>query len=216
MRFGLIYSAPILYNLVLWALYRARPRERFTVVADEIDEGDVVVDLCAGTSLLYEELADKKVEYRAFDINPRFIAALQAKGVEAHCCDIEALKIPAADVVTMSSALYHFYPGCAALVGRMCASARKKVILVEPVRNNADSSFFLWGAFAQWMSKVNDKTLPFHFDGVSFNAMLDGLDSSVLARRLISDGRDMFAVLSCNTRSGAGVVEQRARPGQHT
>jgi ubiquinone/menaquinone biosynthesis C-methylase UbiE len=202
MRFGLIYAAPGLYNLVLWALYRTRPRERFAVVAKEVTEGDVVVDLCAGTSLLYEALAKKKVDYRAFDINPGFIDALKEKGVQAHCCDIESMEIPEADVVTMSSALYHFYPRCAKLVERMRASARKKVVLVEPVRNNADSGFFFWGAFAQWMSKVDDRAVPFHFDEASLNRLLDCLDVPVIERRVICEGRDMFAVLSGARPSG--------------
>lgn len=195
MRFGLIYAAPGLYNMVLWALYQARPRERFEVVAAEVEPGDSVVDLCAGTALLYEVLVDKGVDYRAFDLNPRFVAALRDRGIAADCRDIATMEIPRADVVTMSSALYHFYPRCGELVERMHASARKKVVLVEPVRNNADSRLPLWGAFARWMSRVDGRDVPFHFDRDSLSGLLDGLAIPVSSRRVICGGRDMCAVL---------------------
>ena len=54
MRFGLIYSTPWIYEVVLWFLYRNSIMDRFNAVADEIEIGDVVVDLCAGTSLLHK------------------------------------------------------------------------------------------------------------------------------------------------------------------
>lgn len=194
MRFGLIYTAPWLYNFALWFLYRTRPRERFACVADEIEEGDVIVDLCAGTALLYEAIAEKNVQYRAFDVNPRFVKELRARGIEAVCCDIEKTEVPVADVVTMSSALYHFHPRCRPLVERMCASARKKVVLVEPVRNNS-SSKSIWGAFARWMSRVDGRDVPFHFNLQSMNDLIDEIDLSPQIRRVICDGRDMFVVL---------------------
>ena len=195
MRFGLIYVTPGLYELAMRAIYRDRHTERFQAVVDEVDEGDVVVDLCAGTSFLYHALAGRRVEYRAYDINPRFVRSLAAQGVAAHCLDVERMEMPEADVITMSSALYHFHPRCGELVERMHASARKKVVLVEPVRNNADSRLPLRGAFSRWMSRVDGRDVPFHFDRDSLSGLLDGLAIPVSSRRVICGGRDMCAVL---------------------
>ena len=194
MRFGLIYSTPWIYEVVLWFLYRNSIMDRFNAVADEIEIGDVVVDLCAGTSLLHEVLSDKSVYYKAYDINPVFVKVLRSKGIDAHCCDVERMDIPSADIITMSSALYHFYPNCQQFIERMCMNARKKVILVEPVNNHSNSSFHLWGEFARWMSRVNNKDVPFHFDLQSFNLLLDEVKYETYQRVIIGSGRDMLVI----------------------
>ncbi len=194
MKTGLVYRAPAVYNLVLWGLYRGRPRDRFLAVSQEVEAGDTVVDLCAGTSLLYETLAGRAKHYQAFDLNERFVAAMGRQGIEAHCCDVGTLEIPAADVVTMSSALYHFHPHCLELLERMRASARKKVVVVEPVRNNANSALPLWGAFARWASRVGDNPVDFHFTPESLTRLLDQLPGPK-RMELICKGRDARIVL---------------------
>ena len=168
--------------------------DRFNAVADEIEVGDVVVDLCAGTSLLCKALSNKSVQYKAYDINPIFVKVLRSKGVDAYCCDVESMDIPSADIITMSSALYHFYPNCQQFIERMCMSARKKVILVEPVNNHSNSSCSLWGEFARWMSRVNYRDVHFHFDPQSFSRLLDEVEYDTLLRAEIGSGRDMLVV----------------------
>jgi hypothetical protein len=194
MRFGLIYATPGLYDLAMRTIYRDRHDERFRTVADEVEEGDEVVDLCAGTAFLYDALAGKSVHYRAFDINPRFVRALRLQGVSAECLDVEKMHIPAADIVTMSSALYHFYPRCTELLQKMRLSARKKVVLVEPINNNANSNLPLWGAFARWVSRVDGREVPFHFDRESLERLCDEL-SGPQRRELVCGDRDMRVVL---------------------
>lgn len=194
LKTGLVYRTPGLYHLVLWGLYRGRPRDRFAAVRREVEPGDSVVDLCAGTSLLYEALAGVAGRYQAFDLNGRFVEALRRQGIEAECCDVRTMQIPPADVVTMSSALYHFHPHCLEMVVRMRASARKKVVIVEPVQNNADSVLPGWGAFARWASRVGDNTVDFHFSAESLGRLAEQLPGP---KRLepICGGRDACLVL---------------------
>ena len=168
--------------------------DRFNAVADEIDVGDVVVDLCAGTSLLHKALSNKSVQYQAYDINPIFVNVLRSQGIDAYCCDVEGMEIPSADIITMSSALYHFHPNCQQFIERMCMNARNKVILVEPVNNHSNSSLSLWGEFARWMSRVNNRDVRFHFDLHSFNRLLDEVKYETFQRVLIGSGRDMLVI----------------------
>ncbi len=191
---GLVYRTPSLYHLVLWGLYRGRPRDRFAAVYQEVERGDTVVDLCAGTSLLYEALAGIAGRYQAFDLNERFVSALRRQGIEAECRDVRTMEIPPADVVTMCSALYHFHPHCLEMLARMRASARKKVVVVEPVRNNANSPVPLWGAFARWASRVGDNPVDFHFTPDSLGQLLEQVPGR---KRLesICGGRDARLVL---------------------
>ena len=193
---GFVYSTPMVYNLVLWGLYRGRPRERFAAVQQEVAPGDSVVDLCAGTSLLFESLRGIASRYQAFDINPQFVEALRRQGIEAHCADIRQLEIPSADVVTMSSALYHFHPHCREMVEKMKASARKKVVLVEPVRNNANSAIPLWGRFARWAARVEGNPVEFHFTRESLSGLVAAIPGAVRSEE-VCGGRDLLVVLDC-------------------
>ena len=192
MRFGPIYATPGLYQLAMRAIYRDRHAERFKAVVDEIAEGDIVADLCAGTSFLYRALADRRVEYRAFDINPDFVRTLAAQGISAQCLDVERMEMPGVDVITMSSALYHFHPRCYELLDRMRQAARKKVIVVEPVRNISNSP--LWGRLARWVGRVDGRDVPFHFDQQSLERLLEELGGPQ-QHDLICAGRDMLVVL---------------------
>ena len=47
--------------------------------------------------------------------------------------------LPEADVVIMQASLYHFLPGADAIVERMLAAARERVIIAEPIRNLSTS-----------------------------------------------------------------------------
>ena len=99
--------------------------------------------------LLHKVLSNKSVQYQAYDINPIFVKGLRSKGIDAYCCDVERMDIPSADIITMSSALYHFYPNCQQFIERMCINARKRSYLVEPVNNHSNSLIPVWGEFAK-------------------------------------------------------------------
>ena len=87
---------------------------------------------------------------------------------------------------------------------RMRRAARRKVVLVEPVRNNSSSP--LWGWFARWASRVDGRDVPFHFDEQSLARLLDPLGGQQ-QRDLICAGRDIRAVLDARDY-GAATVER--------
>ena len=80
------------------------------------------------------------------------------------------------------------------LLQKMRLSARKKVVLVEPINNNANSNLPLWGAFARWVSRVDGREVPFHFDRESLERLCDEL-SGPQRRELVCGDRDMRVVL---------------------
>ena len=193
MKFGFLYQHPKIYDIALYGLYHGDPHARFKQVADEIPKGATVVDLCAGTAFLYNQLKDKCASYTALDINPRLVKHLQKQGVDAQCFNVRTDAIPEADVVTMCSSLYHFHPDCIDIFQRMQQSARKKVIVLEPVHNAKNSRF----AFIRWLGAqagiVDGKINESYFSPTAFETLTQntpGFQKSASA----GEGRDMMAI----------------------
>jgi len=195
MRFGLVYRAAWIYDMLLWILYRGRSRDRFCHVAEKIPPGSSVLDLCAGTAMLYRELHNRDVQYTAVDINPIPVNSLKRKGVHAVCADILKAEIPKADFVIMNSSLYHFWPNIEFIVKKMIASARERVIILEPVQNTADSRVSLLGRFAKWASMVDGVMPHFHFTPETFRETMQSIPGLVKIEEL-ENGRDMLAVFT--------------------
>ena len=192
---GWLYWHPFIYNVTLSILYggKARAKERFSRIANEVEESDVVVDLCAGNSYLLDALENKIIDYQAYDVNDRFVKALKRRGASAYCCDVRKINVPEADVIVMASALYHFHPNCAQILERMLASARKKVILVEPVKNAVNSSNCILSAFARKAGQIGNDEIAYRFDLDDLVQLLESLKVPNHSE-LISGGRDMLVV----------------------
>ena len=93
-------------------LYRGALEERNRAVAECIEAGTRVVDLCCGPPLLFtSQLERKHVRYLGIDLNPVFLAAVQKTGAEAMHLDLrDAPRLPGADYVIIQGSLYHFLP----------------------------------------------------------------------------------------------------------
>ena len=200
MRFGLVYSSPWIYDMLLFVLYHGKPWRRFQKVASHIPSGSSVVDLCAGTSMLYRQLLDKNVTYKALEINPRLVRHLQAKKIEAICTDIRRDRILEADVVVMCSSLYHFGTEAAGMLRKMMESAREKVIILEPVRHMSKSHFALISGLSRWASTVDGIIPHTYFDLESLSSVLHSVPGLV-SMEIISNGRDVLAVFQRNSSS---------------
>lgn len=201
MRFGFLYQHPWIYDFALYGLYHGNPHDRFKQVADLIPEGANVVDLCAGTSFLFQQLKKKCPQYTALDINPRLVKHLQKKGINAQCFDVRTDAIPQADVITMCSSLYHFHPHCQNIIQQMQKSAHQKVIVLEPVHNAKNSRF----AFMRWLGAqagiVDGKINEFYFSPDAFQDVIKNTPGFQKADPA-GDGRDMLAVFDgCATQS---------------
>lgn len=81
------------------------------------------------------------------------------------------------------------------MIDKMRTSARKKVVLVEPVRNNANSAVPLWGRFSRWASRAGGP-VDFHFTLSILNALVSQLPGPVRTES-ICGGRDLLVVFDC-------------------
>jgi SAM-dependent methyltransferase len=198
-KFGFLYSHPLVYDAALHLLYKGNPLDRFAQVAGHVPEGSQIVDLCAGTTQLYRQLEDKDVDYRAIDINPRLVDHLRRAGVPAECADVGQLDFPEADVITMCSSLYHFHPRCEDVVRAMISRARHSVIILEPIRNAGGSHSSLMRWLGAQAGKVDGKSWEFYFTPETFEGLansfpeLEGLEEAGF-------GRDMIATFKGTAR----------------
>jgi hypothetical protein len=138
---SLVYRSAHGYELVMRALYGRHYGARLRAVADQIPAGSSVLELCPGPGALYaRHLRGRVSAYTGADVNPGFVARLQRLGANAVQLDLTGPDPwPEADVVVMQASLYHFLPGAEAIVERMLAAARARVIVAEPIRNLSSS-----------------------------------------------------------------------------
>lgn len=140
---SLIYRNAQVYEALMRALYGRHYGARMGLVAERVPRGSSVVELCCGPGTLYlRHLRGCVSSYIGLDVNPRFVARLRSRGVDARQVDLHAAAepLPAADVVLIQASLYHFLPEAQALVDRMLTAARERVIVAEPIRNLSSSS----------------------------------------------------------------------------
>ena len=148
MSTSLIYRSAAGYELLMRMLYGRHYADRLVAVAQRVRPGASVLELCPGPGALYEHhLRNRAGAYTGVDINGGFVGRLQRLGAEGLVLDLadDSVSLPPADVVIMQASLYHFLPGADAIVDRMVAAARERVIIAEPIRNLATSGVALIG-----------------------------------------------------------------------
>lgn len=122
-------------------LYGKYFEARYQAIADEIPAGLSVVDVCAGDAYLFlKYLKWKQIDYLALDISPQMVAWALKQSVPAMQLNVRDKNLPVADVVVMQASLYQFLPPADQMIHKLLASARKRVIITEPIRNLADSN----------------------------------------------------------------------------
>jgi hypothetical protein len=193
MRFGFFYTYPWTYNFLIWMLYRGRPLDRIRCVAQKIEDGQTILDLCAGTDLLFNLLHKRVKSYTAIDINPGFTDAMNKKGITAITADINTVKLPVADVVTMNSSLCHFR-NQSHIISKMLKAARDKVIILEPIRNCGASRNRILRFIARQTSTVNGVVPNNYFTPETFTRVMKEIPG-LQSLTLLDNKRDMLAVL---------------------
>jgi uncharacterized UPF0146 family protein len=135
----IIYSSAVLYSLLMRVLYWPHFQDRYRAIAAEIPDGVSVVDVCAGDCYLYKEyLHRKSVDYLALDISPQFVRSARKRGITSREFNLWHDEVPAADIILMHASLYQFLPNAEAIMRKLLAGARRKVIIAEPIRNLSD------------------------------------------------------------------------------
>ncbi len=189
-----VYFHPRLYELALRLLYRSCYHERLDAVASEIPAGSSVTDLCAGDCALYRyALKGKEVEYLACDSNDRFLQWAEKKGIPNRRIDVLSDEIPPADCVVMMGSLYQFIPNEKEIIEKMIRTARKKVIITEPVRNLSQSRYAIVRRLARELTRIGSKTVEQRFDEQSLKETL--FPFGFQSFQLIAGNRELLACL---------------------
>jgi SAM-dependent methyltransferase len=199
MSTSLIYRSAQGYELVMRVLYGRHYAARMAAVADQVPAGASVLELCCGPGTLYRRyLRARAGSYIGVDVNERFVGALQSRGVDARRMDLAHGRepLPAADVAIIQASLYHFLPDASAIVDRMLAAARDRVIVSEPVRNLATSSLPIVSRLGR---RAADPGIGGHadrFTEATFDALMQRYRERAQAAFLIPGGREKVYVLS--------------------
>jgi SAM-dependent methyltransferase len=194
---SLVYRNAVFYEAIMRALYGRHYGSRFRAIAGLIPDGASVLDVCCGPARLYlRYLKQKSVRYVGLDINERFIARLNHKGVTGKLWDVHSAEpLPEADYVVMQASLYHFLPDPSAVVGRMLRAARKNVIVAEPVRNLSDSRIPLLSLLARAQTDAGAGSPAGRFTETSLHAFFEKYARQISRSFLIPGGREKLYVL---------------------
>jgi glycosyltransferase involved in cell wall biosynthesis len=131
-----IYARPLLYQLVMRALYAGYLDARYDAIAAEIPEGSRVVDVCMGDGALYlKGLQSKSVSYVGLDRSPAMVRWARERGIDARQFDVTRSDPPDCDIAVIQGSLYQFLPDARPVVEKLLHAARDKVIVSEPVVN---------------------------------------------------------------------------------
>jgi SAM-dependent methyltransferase len=191
-------------------LYGRHYEARMRAVAAEVPEGSSVLELCCGPGTLYtRHLRGRVAHYIGLDVNGRFIETLGRAGVDAREIDLAAdrRQLPPADVVIMQASLYHFLPEAEAVVMRMIAAARDRVIVSEPIRNLASSELPVVGALGRRAANPGVGGHAQRFTEATLDLLMQRHHRRVLKVFLIAGCREKVYVLDARPpgRSKTGV-----------
>jgi SAM-dependent methyltransferase len=123
-----IYWHAATYRRLVNYVERGTTQERYREIAAEIGDASVL-DLCCGDCYLLEFLSHRR--YRGIDINPGFVGAAHARGIEAWCADPLRDGFPEERCITILHSLYQFHPDHEELLEAMIARATGKVVVCE-------------------------------------------------------------------------------------
>jgi len=179
------------YDWTMRLLYGRGHSRMLSRVSDLIADGSSVSDVCCGTAQLYRQhLRRKGCAYIGLDANPRFVAALRRRGIEARLCDVRSEPIEPADYVTVCSSFYHFYDRRDEVLNRLRAAARIEVIVSEPIENLSSGSFRPLASLASRLSNPGLGEYRKRFDLQTFR----GFAEAHRASRFIHEPADKNAL----------------------
>jgi SAM-dependent methyltransferase len=199
---SVIYRSTLVYEAVMVLLYGRHYAARYRALAESIEPGSSVLDVCCGPAILYRRyLRPRDVRYRGLDYNRTFVERLKRDGIEAETWDLrEERPLPTADYVVMQASLYHFLPAPAPVVDRLVAAARRFAIVAEPVRNLTSSSNPLVAFLGRRLSDPGTGDQASRFTEESFDRFFARYAERTERSFLIPGGREKVVVL----RGGAG------------
>ena len=193
---NLIYKNKFLYRILIKGLYGKNYLSRYKSIQKYISEGYTVTDVCSGDCALYFNALKGLNKYVAVDINSFGITNHGIKQLKINIINDE---IPSSDYVVMQGSLYQFYPHHKNIVDKLILSAKKKIIITEPILNLASSNNFIISSIAKYMTNQGTGFKDFRFSKDSLeNFLMDNYNKNIINKELIAGGREMLYVLKPN------------------
>jgi hypothetical protein len=194
---SLVYAHPWLYQGLMRALYGRGFDARYRAIDALIEPGSEVFEACAGDGHLYERyLRSKAIRYSGGDINDVFLKHARRRNLPIVALDLLVDSIPVADYVVIQASLYQFIPGHARVIERLLCSARRTLIVAEPVVNLASSSSSWVRWLAQRSANPGDGHKAARFDEASLDAALRGdFADRIESSATIAGGRERLYCL---------------------
>lgn len=194
---SLVYRSAWVYESAMLALYGRHYFSRYRVIADLIPREATVLDVCCGPARIYHRYLKRKgVRYYGLDINQKFISTLVRAGAGGEAWDLRSdRELPAADYVVMQASLYHFLPDATAIVDRMLSTARKQVIIAEPIRNLSDSKMPFLSALARRQTNPGIGEQSHRFTESTLDQFMSRYTSRLKRSFLIPGDREKVFVL---------------------
>lgn len=141
---NIVYNHPKLFELMLWMIHGRHLKERYQIIAREIEGCESVLELMCGTALLTQHLPEG-IGYWGFDINEAFVRYAQerlSRNLPEESClvhtgnvdDPTSIRGKEADAVVLIDALHHIQPyeQQQRLIERSARAARKKLVVCDP------------------------------------------------------------------------------------
>jgi SAM-dependent methyltransferase len=198
MSTSLVYRNAHVYELLMRALYGRHYAARMRTVAEQVPRGASVLELCCGPGTLYRRYLRGLVDgYIGLDINAGFIDRLRRDGIDARRFDLAdaGQPLPGADVVIIQASLYHFLPDAAALIDRMLAAARQRVVVSEPIRNLSTSALPLIGRLGRRAADPGVGGHEQRFDEPALDELMSRYREQTLSALTIPGDREKIYVL---------------------
>jgi SAM-dependent methyltransferase len=152
-----LYRFPTLYGLLMRLAYGPDYLARYALVAERIDWADDILEICCGHLGLHRELARRGLvrSYVGLEQSPAMIRRARRRGLDVRAFDVRAGgALPTAGTVIMQASLYQFHDIADALLPRLWAAARRRLVIAEPVRNLAQSRL----ALVRWLGRALTQT----------------------------------------------------------
>ena len=197
MATSFIYKSTEIYELAMLLLYGRHYPSRYRAIAELIPPGSSVLDLCCGPALLYQRyLRKKSIQYTGLDLNRRFIDRLNRQGGCGKVWDLRSDQpLPPADYVIMQASLYHFLSDASAIVDRMLQTARRQVIIAEPIRNLATSKSRLLSLLGRISTNPGSGEQHLRFDESTLAEFFSAYSSHIVQSFTIAGGREKVYLL---------------------
>lgn len=173
-------------------LYGKYYEDRYRTVVDFIPESSQVLDLCCGDCYIYQKyLKDSNVQYLGIDNCAGFEKAAARGNIPFRNLNIENENIPPSDYLIMMGSFYQFYHRKEELLVRCLKSARKRLIITEPVVNLAQSPNGLISKLAKFFTSSAHR-----FTQEDFLSLVTRHQAAIEEVRSIANGREILAVFN--------------------